>query len=125
MIVKKQIKESMQGYKINDINVDISEVKNNKTDAGGNFYTYDLFNKNGLLLATSRPEIFTFSLVGKRINPIALHEIQHNHVSQFIHKEQISSMEFTYAYAQFLNNDVILVLILFSCYSLLFHLYQY
>lgn len=65
----------------------------------------NIYNKDGLLLATSRPEIFTFNLVGKRINPIALYQIQHNHVSQFIHKEQISSMEFTSAYAQFLNDD--------------------
>lgn len=55
MSVNKQIKGSMQGYKIDGRNVTRVRVKSNKTDAGGNFYTYDLFdNKDGTRLAKNR-----------------------------------------------------------------------
>lgn len=65
----------------------------------------NLYDKNGQILATSRPEIYSMQLSGKQINPIAFHEIINNDVALFVHKENISSMEFTSAYSQLLNKE--------------------
>ena len=54
MNISKQLKDSMSGYKVGNKSVTTLVVKSNKTDAGGNFYTYDLFDKDKILLAKNR-----------------------------------------------------------------------
>ena len=52
--VDKKIKKIKEDYKINDKVAKSDQVKANKTDAGGNFYVYDLYDANGNLIALNR-----------------------------------------------------------------------
>jgi two-component system, NtrC family, nitrogen regulation sensor histidine kinase NtrY len=70
------------------------------------FYTdINLYNAQGQLVASSRPEIFNNSLAGRMMNPFAYHELSVSRKSDFIHQEQIGSMSFLSAYVPFANND--------------------
>ncbi len=54
MVEKKVDKDIKKGYKVLNKLVKKAEVKANKTDAGGNFYVYDLYDTNGNLIALNR-----------------------------------------------------------------------
>ncbi len=74
------------------------------------FYTdINLFDMEGNLYATSRPEVFELGLTGTRINPIAYREMYINKNARFIHKEKIGDLSFVSAYVPFtnVNNQVL------------------
>ena len=52
--VDKKIKESKRVYKVINKEATKAHVKANKTDAGGNFYVFDLFDESGALIALNR-----------------------------------------------------------------------
>lgn len=52
--VDKLIKEDKRVYKVIDKEATKAHIKANKTDAGGNFYVYDLYDQNGTLIALNR-----------------------------------------------------------------------
>jgi len=52
--VKKNIKKGKEPYNVGGKRAKSSEVKNNKTDAGGNFYVYSLYDARGRILALNR-----------------------------------------------------------------------
>jgi len=52
--VDKLIKESKRVYKVIDKEATKAHVKANKTDAGGNFYVFDLYDESGALIALNR-----------------------------------------------------------------------
>lgn len=41
-------------YKVGNRIATRTQVKSNKTDGGGNFYTFDLFDDDGIILAKNR-----------------------------------------------------------------------
>ncbi len=70
------------------------------------FYTdINLYDKQGKLLATSRPGIFNKELVGVRMNPAAYVELVLNEKAEFIHNERIGSLNYMSAYVPFINNE--------------------
>ena len=70
------------------------------------FYTdINLYDLNGNLLATSRPEVFYRDLTSKRMNDVALYNLASLTKTEFIHKEKIGSLEFLSAYVPFYNNN--------------------
>jgi len=52
--VDKPIKELKKNYKVLDKIATKAHVKANKSDAGGNFYIYDLYDDNNKLIALNR-----------------------------------------------------------------------
>ncbi len=60
----------------------------------------NLYNKNGFLIATSRPEIYDLDIIGKRISAAPLYQLDENTLVQFVRNEQISNMSYSSAYAQ-------------------------
>ena len=52
--VDKKIKESKRVYKVIDKEATKAHVKSNETDAGGNFYVFDLYDESGALIALNR-----------------------------------------------------------------------
>lgn len=64
----------------------------------------NLYNSNGFLIATSRPEIYNLEIIGKRISSFAEYNINQNTLVQFILDENISKLEYNSAYAQ-VNED--------------------
>ncbi len=70
------------------------------------FYTdINLYDARGVLLASSRPEIFANYLVGRRMNPLAYQELAVKDRVEYIQREQIGSMRFLSAYVPFINNE--------------------
>ena len=70
------------------------------------FYTdINLYDENGWLLATSRPEIFDKGLIGRNMDAIAYMEMAYNRRSEFIHNENIGELAYLSAYVPFVNSE--------------------
>ncbi len=70
------------------------------------FYSdINLYNPTGELLASSRLEIYEKDLIAKRMNIEAYKELAINKKAEFVHNEQIGSMEYLSAYVPFLNRE--------------------
>lgn len=52
--VDKNIKPGKEKYMVMDREATKADVKASKTDAGGNFYIYNLYDSTGVLLALNR-----------------------------------------------------------------------
>ncbi|KPK80594.1 MAG: hypothetical protein AMS27_16705 [Bacteroides sp. SM23_62_1] len=70
------------------------------------FYTdINLYDPEGNILATSRPEVFQRGLLGTKINPAAYRELVINSRNEFVHEERIGSLKYLSAYVPFMNNQ--------------------
>ena len=68
------------------------------------FYTdINLYDKEGKLLATSRPEIFDRGLISKQMNPEAFNQIHLYKKSNFTHNEHIGKLNYISTYVPFRN----------------------
>jgi hypothetical protein len=65
----------------------------------------NLYNLNGYLIATSRPEIFYRSLTSQRINNMASINLGHLKKSEYFQEEKIGNLEYISAYIPFYNAD--------------------
>jgi len=70
------------------------------------FYTdINLYDIEGNLYASSRPEVFDLGLTGEKMNPVAYSEMVINNNARFVHSESISSLSFLSAYVPFTNTN--------------------
>ena len=69
------------------------------------FTDLNLYDLDGTLLATSRPEIFNRGLISAKMNPFAYSELKVYQKSLLIHREQIGDYEYLSAYIPFRNID--------------------
>lgn len=68
------------------------------------FYSdINLYDPDGDLLATSRPEIFERGLQGGKMNPVAFEKMVIDKQAEFIHQERIGKLEYLSAYVPFVN----------------------
>ncbi len=65
----------------------------------------NLYDEKGVLIATSRPEVFEKQLIGSYMNPLAWYEMVSMHSAKLIHTEQIGSMKYLSAYAPLFDNN--------------------
>jgi two-component system, NtrC family, nitrogen regulation sensor histidine kinase NtrY len=65
----------------------------------------NLYDLNGFLIATSRPEIFNRDLMSLRINNMAFINLADLTKSEYIQKEKIGSLEYLSAYFPFFNAE--------------------
>ena len=72
----------------------------------------NLYNLNGYLIATSRPEIFYRNLTSRRLNDMALTNLMILHKSEDLHDEKIGNLKFISAYIPFYNTENELLAIL-------------
>jgi nitrogen fixation/metabolism regulation signal transduction histidine kinase len=63
----------------------------------------NVYRADGLLLRTTRSEIFDRFLLGARMNPDAFREIVHNNKKQFVNKERIGDLTYYSLYAPLFN----------------------
>ncbi len=63
----------------------------------------NLYDLNGFLIATSRPEIFYRNLTSHRINNLAFINLANLTKSEYIHKEKVGSLQYISAYVPFLG----------------------
>lgn len=70
------------------------------------FYTdINMYDENGMLLATSRGEIFEQDLLSLRMNREAFNKLSQENYSAYIHTEHIGKMSYQSAYVPLLNSD--------------------
>lgn len=87
---------NLESYNLNYLLVKLSNV----------FYSdINLYSPDGMLIASSRNEIFEKMLVGNYIDASAFYELSINKKSEFIHNEKIGKLEFLSAYVPFYNNN--------------------
>ena len=65
----------------------------------------NLYDKNGYLIATSRPEVFNRDLTSRRLNMVALINLDDLTKSEYIQREKIGSLEYISAYVPFYNRE--------------------
>jgi signal transduction histidine kinase len=65
----------------------------------------NLYDKDGALIATSRPEIFDKGLIGDRINPEAYKSIVNDMMAEVVKTEQIGGLKYFSAYVPFKNDN--------------------
>jgi len=65
----------------------------------------NLYDLQGYLIATSRPEIFTRNLTSQRINNMASINLKEFTKSEYYQKEKIGNLEYLSMYAPFFNAD--------------------
>ena len=83
-------------YSLNELLVKFSNV----------FMTdINLYSPSGILLATSRPEVFSERLLGNRIDPTAYSALTVEGKMEFIDEENIGGMKYLSAYTPFYNID--------------------
>ncbi len=81
---------------LNDLLVKFSNV----------FYSdINLYDESGNLLATSRPELFDKSLMGKKINHEAYWQLEVNKKAEYVHNEVIGDLKYLSAYVPFINRE--------------------
>lgn len=67
------------------------------------FTDINIFSTDGFMIASSRPRIFDEGLVGRKMDPIAFHNISRAQKSHFIHTEQIGNLQYLSAYTPVYN----------------------
>jgi len=65
----------------------------------------NLYDNNGYLIATSRPEVFYRNLTSRRLNMDAFINLETLTKSEYIQWEKIASLEYLSAYVPFYNNN--------------------
>ena len=65
----------------------------------------NLYNLNGYLIATSRPEVFYRNLTSRRMNNLAYINLTTLRKSEYLHEEMIGNLKYISAYIPFYNAD--------------------
>jgi two-component system, NtrC family, nitrogen regulation sensor histidine kinase NtrY len=69
------------------------------------FSDINVYDPQGWLLASSRPQIFEKGLISGRMNPMAYKQLAYHHRSSFIHQESIGGYQYLSAYLPFRNDQ--------------------
>lgn len=65
----------------------------------------NIYDRHGLLVATSRPKIFDLGLSSEQMNPEAMRKLIDQHGSSFSHSEEIGELSFISSYLPIFNED--------------------
>ncbi|HBB90582.1 MAG TPA: hypothetical protein DC042_02390 [Bacteroidales bacterium] len=69
----------------------------------------NIFDPQGNLIVSTRPEVFDYYLAGKKMNPIAYDALHNQQRTSFIIRESIESLGYYSSYVPLLNQDGILL----------------
>ncbi|MFI5148126.1 MAG: ATP-binding protein [Bacteroidia bacterium] len=69
------------------------------------FTDINLYDANGNLYVSSRPEVFDEGLVSKKMNPEAYYQMGLRKKSEFVHDENIGNLNYLSAYVPFKNRN--------------------
>jgi signal transduction histidine kinase len=69
------------------------------------FTDINIFDKQGNLVSSSRPQIFSEGLISTKINPLALRQLAVNNRTFFVQKENIGKLTYYSAYVPFFTNS--------------------
>lgn len=65
----------------------------------------NLYDRKGLMLASSRPKIYNIGLVSDQMNPAAFWQLKYFKKSEFIHQEEIGNLAYLSAYVPLYSNE--------------------
>ena len=65
------------------------------------FTDINLYDRQGYLLASSRPKVYNIGLLSEQMNPTAMRHLKYLKESEFVHKENIGELEYSSAYKPF------------------------
>jgi two-component system, NtrC family, nitrogen regulation sensor histidine kinase NtrY len=65
----------------------------------------NIYDKEGFLIAASRPRIFNIGLLSEQMNADAFFQVESKDKSEYIHQENIGKLNYSSAYAPFYNNE--------------------
>lgn len=69
------------------------------------FTDINMYDKEGYLLATSRPKVFNVGLISEQMNPKAYKHLKFLKQSEFVHLENIGELNYSSAYKPFYNGS--------------------
>jgi two-component system nitrogen regulation sensor histidine kinase NtrY len=111
----ENITEKLQSALIEvDTRLDVEELDKNYRDYSSYilkklsnvFFTdINLYDANGNLYASSRPEVFDEGLVSKKMSPEAYFQMAIRKKSEFVHDENIGNLNYLSAYVPFKNKN--------------------
>ena len=108
--------------KLNSVNSELQEYLGKETDLNvqeqGNYVEFllqkfakifvtdiNFYDKQGFLLAGSRPKVFNIGLLSEQMNPNAFFQMDTRDKSEFIHQESIGKLKYSSAYSPFYSNE--------------------
>ncbi|MDG1147521.1 MAG: ATP-binding protein [Crocinitomicaceae bacterium] len=68
------------------------------------FTDINMYDKEGYLLATSRPKVFNVGLISEQMNPKAFKHLKFLQQSEFVHLENIGELHYSSAYKPFYSS---------------------
>ncbi len=81
-------------------------LSNKLVQLSNTFYAdINLYDIYGVLIGSSRPEIFERQLQGRKMNPVAWYEVAYCNNQKLIHREQIGNMSFLSAYVPLVDQN--------------------
>jgi two-component system, NtrC family, nitrogen regulation sensor histidine kinase NtrY len=99
LVQERKIDTSWKSYQYNNLNELLIRISNV-------FYIdINLYDPNGNLIATSRPEIFNKGLMGRKMNAEAYSALVNETKAEVVHDEKIGSLKYISAYMPFKNKD--------------------
>ncbi|MEZ5070527.1 MAG: histidine kinase dimerization/phospho-acceptor domain-containing protein [Bacteroidales bacterium] len=102
LIHKVEFEEDLQHWSTSDY-YNLDELLRKFSNV---FYTdINLYDSDGLLLATSRSEIFNRQLLSPRMNRQVYENMAYEGASEYIHNEVIGNLEYISAYVPLMNSD--------------------
>ncbi len=69
------------------------------------FTDINVYDLNGMLIASSRPQVFDEGTISKKMDPMAYCELLVNAKTLFVHQEKIGRLEYTSVYVPLMNNE--------------------
>lgn len=111
------IREKMRSVEI-EVQQKLGEEKKLSIEEQGNYMEFilqklstvfvtdiNLYDRKGLMLASSRPKIYNIGLVSDQMNPEAFWQLKYFKKSEFIHQEQIGNLAYLSAYVPLYSNE--------------------
>lgn len=96
LLADEEVLESSWEFYLSDLLLRFSNI----------FFTdINIYDPQGVLLASSRPRVFEEGLVSTYINPLAFSNLIALQKSQFIHSERIGNLEYLSAYVSLRNSQ--------------------
>lgn len=87
-------------------NSDIDRLTDRLIELSNIFYTdINIYDTSGVLMVTSRPEMFEKQLLGRRMSPVAWEEMANNHSPKFVDSEHIGKMTYLSAYVPIVDSN--------------------
>jgi signal transduction histidine kinase len=104
--IQEELKSKVAKNSLLTVSKDRDFLQNTLRKISSIFHTdLNIYDKNGLLVASSRPKIFDLGLISEQMNPRALQELQLKNKSSFSHSEDIGKLSFISSYLPIYNEN--------------------